>query len=168
MAHLSITVRIKKLGKAYERQHNETRKLEQEVIAFFGRSQGVMKRLIDQNDKLLTNLGKSKLPEDIFRDDAIRSDQIAKLTVSYQPKFKELIECKPLLDAIFNFEQRLIKDLQMLEMLSGLEQQSKDVFMQLEEEHQKLQPLLDTIQQRFKDCKKSLAEIEQFSQHTLN
>jgi len=53
-------------------------------------------------------------------------------------------------------------------MLSGLEQQSKDVFMQLEEEHQKLQPLLDTIQQRFKDCKKSLAEIEQFSQHTLN
>ncbi|MCF8464872.1 MAG: hypothetical protein K9G41_08525 [Flavobacteriales bacterium] len=168
MAHPSIKARIQKLGKTYEAQQNRTRLLEKEVVAFFGRSQGLLKRLIDQNDQLLANIKKSKLPEDIFMDDAKRSDQIAQLTVSYQPKFLTLVESKPLLDAIFNFEQRLTKDLRLLEIFSTMKQESEQVLGQLEEEHRKIQPLLETIEQRFSDCKRHLAEIDRFSQHPLN
>lgn len=168
MAHPSLKARIDRLGKTYEAQHRKTRQLEEEVVAFFSHSQNMMKRLIDQNERLLTNIKKSKLPEDIFMDEAKFSDQIAQMTVAYQPKFYRLVESKELWDVIFHFEQRLIKDLLLLETISSLKQQSEQVFRQLEEDHRKLQPMIETIQQRFSDCKRHLAAIDQFSQHPLN
>lgn len=168
MAHPSINARIQKLGTTYEKQHQQARKLSQNMVAFFGHSQEVMKRLMAENDKLLVMRRKSKLAGDVLAEQTKLSDQIAELTVKHQSKFKELVESRPLLNVIFDFEDRLFKDLQMLEILSTMEQQSKHVLSLLEEEHQKLKPLLETLEQRLKNCKKHLAEIDQFSQHMLN
>lgn len=168
MAHSSIEARIQKLGLAYEKQHNRTRELEREIVAFFGYSQGILQKLIDQNNQLVDTLQKTKLPEDVFGDDAKRSDQIAQMVQTYTPDFRELVASKPLMDRIFNFEPRLIKDLKMLEVISGMEQQSKHVMGLLEEEHRKLQPTLEILQRRLANCKKQLEEVNRFSQHTLN
>lgn len=90
------------------------------------------------------------------------------MTLAYQPKFKELVASKPLLDKVFDFEQRLMKDLQSLHQLAEDKERSAHLLQALEKEHETVTQQLNTLKLRLAHCKKLVNEINSFSQHPLN
>ncbi len=168
MFHPSIRSQIDQLGNAYQQEHAEAMRLEQEVVFFFEYSQSIMKKLIGQNNRLIEKIRKPNIPDELHRKEAELSDQMAKMTLAYQPKVKELVESKPLLDQFFGFEQRLVKDLQRLKQLAENEKQSQSILQTLEKEHEAVSQQLSKLKLRLAHCKKLMNELSSYSQHQLN
>ena len=168
MIHPSLLPRLEQIGKSYEQEHKEAMNLKKEILLFFDYSQSTMKKLMAQNDRLLVNLKGISASDRLLHKDIQLSDQLAEMTRAYMPHFKELIAGKSLLDKVFAFEKRLVKDMQRLNDLNELQEQSEHIVQALEEEHHTIRPLLDKLKQRVAHCKKLLNELNSFSQYQLN
>lgn len=168
MFHPSILTQINQLGYTYEKEHAEAVQLQQETAFFFKYSSSIMNKLIEQNNRLLEKIRKPTIPDELHTKEVALSDKLAQMTQSYLPKFKELIDSKPLLDKVFDFEQRLIKDLKRLHQLKQDKKQSQNILRVLEKEHQAASQHLSTMKQRLAHCKKLMNELTSLSQHQLN
>lgn len=168
MFHPSISTQIDQLGNTYQQEHAEAMRLQQEMVFFFEYSSSIMKKLIDKNNLLKQKMRKPNIADGPLSKEIALSDQLAKLTLSYQPKLKELVASKPLLDKVFDFEQRLVKDLHKLNQLAEDEKQSQSIFRALENEHEAVSQQLSKLKLRLTHCKKLLNELSSFSQHQLN
>lgn len=168
MFHPSISTQIDQLGNTYQQEHAEAMRLQQEMVFFFEYSQSIMKKLIDKNNLLKQKIRKPNIADGPLSKEIALSDQLAKMTLSYQPKLKELVASKPLLDQVFDFEQRLVNDLQKLNQLEKDEKQSQSIFRVLVKEHEAVSQQLSKLKLRLAHCKKLLNELSSFSQHQLN
>lgn len=168
MFYPSISTQIDQLGNTYQQQHAEAMRLRQEMVFFFEYSQSTMKKLMAQNNRLLEKMRKPNIANEPFSKEIALSDQLAEMTRTYLPTFKELIESKPLLDKVFDFEQRLVKDLQRLHQLAADKGRSENMLQALEKEHVTVTHQLSTLKLRLAHCKKLLNQLNSFSQHQLN
>jgi hypothetical protein len=168
MVHPSISTQIDHLGNTYQQQHAEAMRLQQEMVFFFEYSQSIMKKLVGQNNRLLEKMRKPTIPDELHRKEVALSDQLAQMTQSYLPQFKELIECKPLLDKVFDFEQRLVKDLQRLHQLEKDGNRSQSIWQALKNEHEVASQQLIKLKLRLEHCKTLMNELISLGQHQLN